>query len=238
MSNGSLSAAVLMTAVALAGAPAVRADISAGETNRLREASTVVRELRETPDKGISDDLWAKAECVVVIPSMKKAVFIIGGEWGTGVLSCRAGNRWTAPVFMDLAKGSAGFKIGGQSTDFVLVVMNRRGVEELLANKVTLGADASIAAGPVGRTASAATDAQMHAEMLSYSRTRGLFAGINLSGGTLKPDYDANSRVYGPNVSARQIALGMTAVPMIAQARAFTGALSTQYSVATSGVKK
>jgi lipid-binding SYLF domain-containing protein len=116
--------------------------------------------------------------------------------------------------------------------------MNRQGVEKLLSNKVTLGTDASIAAGPIGRTVSAATDAQMHAEMLSYSRTKGLFAGIDLSGGTLKADNDANYRMYGPNASVRQIALGMKAVPMIAQARAFTSALSTQYAVATSGVKK
>jgi lipid-binding SYLF domain-containing protein len=138
---------------------------------------------------------------------------------------------------MQLAKGSAGFQIGAQSTELVLVVMNRSGVEKLLSNKVTLGTDASIAAGPVGRAASAATDAQMHAEMLSYSRARGLFAGIDLAGGTLKPDVDANGRVYGSNVSAREIALGMKMVPMITEARAFTNAISSQHAVATSGIK-
>ena len=226
-----VGAASLLVGAAAFGAP------SKDDVKRLNESTVVLNEIRGAADTGIPEGIWRKAECVVVIPSMKKAAFIIGGEWGTGVMSCKAGNRWTAPVFMSLTKGSAGFQIGGQSTDLVLVVMNRPGVEKLLSNKVTLGTDASIAAGPVGRTASAATDAQMHAEMLSYSRSRGLFAGIDLSGGTLRPDNDANSRVYGPNVSVRQIALGMTAVPMIAQARAFTGALSTQHAVATSGTK-
>jgi len=208
------------------------------DVKRLNESTVVLNEIRGAPDTGIPEGIWRRAECVVVIPSMKKAAFIVGGEWGSGVMSCRTRNHWSAPVFMSLAKGSAGFQIGGQETDLVLVVMNRSGVEKLLSNKVTLGTDASVAAGPVGRTASAATDVQMHAEMLSYSRTRGLFAGVDLSGGTLKPDTDANYRMYGANVTASQIALGQKTVPMIAEARAFTNALSTQYAVATGGVKK
>lgn len=211
---------------------------SKDDVKRLNESTVVLEEMRGAPDTGIPEGIWRRAECVVVIPSMKKAAFIVGGEWGTGVMSCRTGNRWSAPVFMSLAKGSAGFQIGGQSTDLVLVVMNRTGVERLLSNKVTLGTDASVAAGPVGRTASAGTDVQLNAEMLSYSRTKGLFAGVDLSGGTLKPDNDANYRMYGPNATVRQIALGMVAVPMIAQARAFTSALSAQYAVATSGTRK
>jgi lipid-binding SYLF domain-containing protein len=232
LKTAAVAAAALVVGSTAFGAP------SKDDVKRLNESTVVLNEIRGSPDTGIPEGIWRKAECVVVIPSVKKAAFIIGGEWGSGVMSCKTGNHWSAPVFMSLAKGSAGFQIGGQSTELVLVVMNRQGVEKLLSNKVTLGTDASIAAGPIGRTVSAATDAQMHAEMLSYSRTKGLFAGIDLSGGTLKADNDANYRMYGPNASVRQIALGMKAVPMIAQARAFTSALSTQYAVATSGVKK
>jgi lipid-binding SYLF domain-containing protein len=172
-----------------------------------------------------------------VIPSLKKAAFIVGGEFGSGVMSCKHANTWGAPIFMQLTKGSAGFQIGAQSTDLVLVVMNRSGVDKLLGNKVTLGADASIAAGPAGRGATAATDAQMSAEMLSYSRARGLFAGVDLSGGTLRPDDSANAKAYGSNVSARDIALGTRPVAMSAEARAFTNALSSNVR-ATTGVKK
>jgi lipid-binding SYLF domain-containing protein len=232
----SLRTLVVGATALLVGATAFGAP-SKDDIKRLNESTVVLNEIRGS-DAGIPDRIWMNAECVVVIPGMKKAAFIFGGEWGTGVMSCKTRNRWSAPVFMSLAKGSAGFQIGGQSTDLVLVVMNRGGVEKLLSNEVTLGTDASIAAGPVGRVASAATDAQMHAEMLSYSRSRGLFAGVDLSGGTLKPDTDANDRLYGPNVSVRNIALGVTQVPMIAQAQAFTSTLSTQHAVATSGVKK
>ena len=202
----------------------------------LNKATTVLSEIRNAPDKNIPDSVWNKAECVVVIPGMKKAGFIIGGEYGEGVLSCRRGNAWGAPVFMQLAKGSAGLQAGIQSTDLVLLVMNRAGVQKLLSNKVTLGGDASIAAGPVGRTASAGTDVQMTAEMLSYSRSKGLFAGIDLSGGTLKPDTDANAAMYGATANARDIALGTMPVTMTAEGRAFTNALN-QGVRATTGVK-
>jgi SH3 domain-containing YSC84-like protein 1 len=184
------------------------AKLSGDETKRLTDAATVLHELRNTPDQGIPQDLWSKAQCVVVIPSMKKAAFVIGGEYGSGVMSCRTASDWSAPVFMQLAKGSVGFQIGAQQTDLVLLVMNRSGLQKLLSDKVTLGADASIAAGPVGRSGSAATDAQLGAEILSYSRSQGLFAGINLSGGVLKADKDADARAYGSNVNANDIALG------------------------------
>jgi lipid-binding SYLF domain-containing protein len=202
----------------------------------LNKATMVLTELRNAPDNGIPENIWAKAQCVVVIPGLKKAGFILGGEYGEGVLSCKRGSTWGAPVFMQLAKGSAGLQIGVQSTDLVLVVMNRSGVDKLLRNKVTLGAGASVAAGPVGRLASASTDAQMTAEMLSYSRSKGLFAGIDLSGGTLRPDTDANLAMYGANASARNIALGTIAVTMTAEGRAFMTALG-QGVRATSGVK-
>ena len=226
-----VGAAALLVATTAFGVP------SKDDAKRLNQSTALLTEIRNASDSGIPERIWIKAECVVVIPSMKKAAFIIGGEFGSGVMSCRTGAKWSAPVFMQMAKGSAGFQIGAQSTDLVLVVMNRRGVEKLLSNKVTLGTDASIAAGPVGRAASAATDAQMHAELLSYSRARGLFAGIDLAGGTLRPDSEANDRVYGSNVSARAIALGTKPVPMITEARAFTNALSRN-TVATSGTRK
>ena len=190
------------------------AKLSGDETKRLSQATTVINELRSAPDNGIPQDLWNKAQCVVVIPTLKKAAFLIGGEYGSGVMSCRTASDWSSPVFMQLAKGSVGFQIGAEETDLVLLIMNRRGLDKLLSDKVSLGADASIAAGPVGRAASAATDAQLSAEILSYSRSQGLFAGINLSGGTLKPDKDAVARAYGSGVTASEIATGTRQVTL------------------------
>jgi lipid-binding SYLF domain-containing protein len=175
------------------------------ELKRFRESAIVLNELKDAADKGIPEDLWKKAECVIVIPSMKKAAFVFGGEYGAGVMSCRRAGEWSAPVFMQLAKGSWGLQIGAEEVDLVMLIMNRRGVSKLLEDKTSLGADASVAAGPVGRTAAAATDAQMHAEMLTYSRSQGVFAGIDLSGGVLRPDKDANVRTYGRGVSAREV---------------------------------
>src|SRR5437899_5324100 len=213
----------------------ISASASSGDqSSRLRNATTVLNELRATPDKGIPEDLWNKAECAAIIPSVKKAAFIVGGEYGKGVMSCRNGKSWSAPVFIELEKGSWGAQIGGQEIDLALLVMNRRGVEKLLESKVALGADASVAAGPVGRAAQAATDAKMGAEILSYSRAQALFAGIDLSGGVLKPDNDANKEVYG-NVSARDILLGGKApVPAIAQD--FVRSLNREFA-ATTGKK-
>lgn len=206
------------------------------DAKTLNKATTVLNEIRYEPDKGIPDGVWNRTQCVVVIPGMKKAGFIVGGEFGKGVMSCRRGGGWTAPVFMELAKGSAGLQAGVSSTDLVLLVMNRAGVEKLLNNKVTLGGDASIAAGPVGRTASAGTDAQMTAELLSYSHSKGLFAGVDLSGGTLKPDTDDNAAMYGATANARAIVLGTMPVTMTAEGRAFTNALS-QGVRSTTGMK-
>ena len=206
------------------------------DIEKLNEAATVLTELRNTPENGIPDSIWNKARCVVVIPGLKKGGFIIGGEHGTGVLSCRNGNAWGPPVFMEMTKGSIGLQAGISSTDLVLVVMNESGADKLLRNKVTLGTDASIAAGPVGRTASAATDAQLSAEMLSYSRSKGLFAGIDLSGGSLNPDTSRNERAYGTNASARDIALGTTRVKVSPEMHAFTNALGREVR-ATSGKK-
>lgn len=212
------------------------AQLKQHDIEKLNEAATVLSELRNAPDNGIPDSIWNKAHCVVVIPNLKKAGFIVGGEHGSGVMSCKHANSWGPPVFMELTKGSAGLQAGVQSVDLVLVVMNQSGVEKLLRNKVTLGGDASLAAGPVGRSASAATDAQLSAEMLSYSRAKGLFAGIDLSGGSLNPDTSKNERAYGPNASARDIALGTTPVRLTAEQQAFSRALGRE-TRGTSGVK-
>ena len=202
------------------------AALKPNDAKRLDQAAAVVGELRDAPDGGIPQDLWHKAECVVVIPSVKKAAFAIGGEAGTGVMSCRSANAWSAPVFMHLAKGSFGLQFGAEETDLILLVMNRTGVDKLLQDKVSLGTDASLAAGPVGRSANAATDAQMNAEMLSYSRSRGIFAGIDLSGGVLRPDTDANARAYGAGLSAHDIVEGSGRVAAPAAARSFQRALA------------
>jgi lipid-binding SYLF domain-containing protein len=217
-------------------ASSVFAALSSDEVKRLRESASILSELRSAPDKGIPEDLWNKAECVLVIPSLKKAAFIVGGEYGSGVMSCRHAKGWSAPVFMQLAKGSWGLQIGGQTVDLVLLVMNQRGVDKLLSDKVSLGADASVAAGPVGRTANAATDAQLHAEMLAYSRSQGLFAGIDVSGGTLRPDKDADARAYGTNVSAKEVVRGANRITTPPAAQAFLNALGRE-ARATTGRK-
>jgi lipid-binding SYLF domain-containing protein len=197
----------LMTAVALVvvGTVAVGAKVSSTETDRIRASADVLAEIHGEPDKDIPQDLWQKAACVVVIPSLKKAAFGFGAEYGKGLMSCRRDSLWSAPIFMELEKGSWGFQIGGESIDLVLLVMNESGMKKMLQDKVSLGADASVAAGPVGRNAAASTNAQMNAEILSYSRARGLFAGIDVSGGVLRPDVDANRDLYGREISARTV---------------------------------
>jgi lipid-binding SYLF domain-containing protein len=217
-------------------ATTVFAASSTSDEKRLNKATTVLAEIRSSPYQGIPDEIWDKARCVVVIPSLKKAGFIVGVESGAGVMSCKQANRWSTPIFMQLTKGSAGFQVGAQSTDLVLLVMNQNGVDRLLKNKVTLGGDASIAAGPVGRFATAETDAQMTAEILSYSRSKGVFAGVDLAGGSMRPDDHANERAYGADVSACDIALGTTPPKMSTEAHAFTAALGGDVR-ATSGTK-
>lgn len=224
----------MMCALALVGSSAIAA-LSESEQKRLDEAASVVRELRAMPDRGIPEQLWSKAECVAVIPSMKKAAFVVGGEYGKGVMSCRTGSSWSAPVFLRLAKGSWGLQIGAEQTDLVMLVMNRRGVEKLLQDKVALGVDASIAAGPVGRGGTAETDAQLSAEILSYSRSQGAFAGIDLSGGVLQPEKHANDNAYGASVNPRDVLFGRN-VAIPAAARGFVRSLA-QETKATTGKK-
>lgn len=178
------------------------------EQDRLQNAGKVMQEILHVPDD-IPQDLMDKARCVVVMPSVLKAAFVVGGSYGRGTMVCRTGKDfsgpWGAPAMYALEGGSVGFQIGGEATDFVFLVMNDRGAASLMHTKVKLGADASIAAGPLGRSAAADTDAYMRAEILSYSRARGVFAGISLDGSTLRPDEDANRKLYGNSTSAAKI---------------------------------
>src|SRR5271155_1411746 len=181
------------------------------EQKRLENSGVVMQEIVDTPE-GIPQDVMNKAECVIVFPSVLKAAFVVGASYGRGAMVCRTGANfrgpWGAPAMYALEGGSIGFQIGGQATDLVLLIMNERGASSILSSKVKLGGDASVAAGPVGRDAAANTDAYLRAEVLSYSRTRGLFAGISLEGSTLRPDNDATADVYGRKLTAREIVLG------------------------------
>lgn len=185
----------------LLSAASASAAMTPSEAARLTAAAQVVRDIHAS----IPQDSWQRARCAAVIPELKKAAFIVGGEFGKGVMSCRAGSGWSAPVFMQLAKGSWGFQAGAEQVDVVLLVMNESGVQKLLQNQVNLGADASVAAGPLGRQGAVSTDAALTAEILSYSRAQGLFAGVNLSGGVLKPDEDSNRDVYGDRATLRTL---------------------------------
>jgi lipid-binding SYLF domain-containing protein len=193
--------------VAVLAIPASGGELSSSERNRIQEAAAVLDQIHAVPDKDIPQDLWENAQCVIVVPSVKKAAFVVGGEYGKGLMSCRRNGAWSSQVFMELGKGSWGLQIGAQAIDLVLIVNSERGMQKLLNNKVTLGAEASAAAGPVGRDARAATDAQLTAEILSYSRTQGLFAGVNLSGGVLRPDVSGNRDLYGKEVNVSDVVL-------------------------------
>jgi len=205
----------------LLGLPFQAVEAETKETGRLENCGMVLDEIFNIPDD-IPQDLIDKAECVVVIPSTLKFAIIFGGSYGRGAMSCRSGEKfdgpWSAPTMMALEGASIGFQLGGNATDFVILVMNPRGATSLLSSKVKLGADASAAAGPKGRTAEASTDVALRAELLTYSRSRGLFAGISLAGSTLRPDNDANKRVYGREISAKDIVIeGKATVPPAAQ---------------------
>ena len=200
------------------------------ETERVENAGKVMSEILRIPDD-IPQDLLNKAECVVVLPSVMKAAFIVGANYGRGVMTCRGGakfdGRWGAPTMMALEGASFGLQLGGQATDFVLLLMNDRSVKGVLTSKVKLGADASAAAGPKGRDTSAATDATLRAEILSYSRARGAFAGVSLEGSTLRPDNSANKSLYGKEISAEDIVV-KGAVPAPASAKELLGTLNTK----------
>jgi lipid-binding SYLF domain-containing protein len=210
-----LSSVLLLVLPALADSASAADKIK--DDDRLRNCGSVLEEILNVPDD-IPQGLLDKADCVVVFPSVLKAAFIVGGSYGRGAMSCRQGDDfkgpWGAPTMMALEGGSFGFQIGGQATDFVLLVMNEGGARGILSSKVKLGADASVAAGPVGRDSSAESDATLRAEILSYSRARGLFAGVSLEGSTIRPDNKDNRRLYGRKIPARDIVLsGVVAAP-------------------------
>jgi len=186
---------------------------------RLRETGTVFTEIMRTPEKGIPEGLLGKAYCIVIIPGMKSGAIGLGGKYGRGYAMCRhkSGSGWGAPAAMRVEGGSFGFQIGGQSTDVIMLVMNERGMQHLLKSKFTLGGDASIAAGPVGREATAKTDASMGAEILSWSRARGIFAGVSLQGATLRNDDEGNHEVYGKDVNSKEVLTSNLAPPAEAQ---------------------
>src|ERR1700723_3268264 len=200
---------ILVVCMGLLAAATASADNK--EQKRLENSGAVMQEIINIPDS-IPQSVMEKAECVIVFPSVLKAAFVVGASYGRGAMVCRTGKDfrgpWGAPAMMALEGGSVGFQIGGQATDLVLLVMNDRGASSILSSRVKLGGDASVAAGPVGRDATADTDAYMRAEILSYSRTRGLFAGISLEGSTLRPDDDASADVYGHKLTAREIVIG------------------------------
>lgn len=198
----------------------------ADEVERLNRATGVFKEIMRIPEKGIPGDLLDKAECVAIVPGLKKGGLGIGGRYGKGVVMCRKPDRnWSAPSFLTVEGGSVGLQIGFQQIDLVMLVMNREGMEKLVGDKFTVGADASAAAGPVGRQASAETNIRMDAQILTYSRAKGLFAGVTLNGAVVKQDKDDNSDFYGKEIDARAI-LFEGSVPMPAEARPLASALS------------
>src|SRR5882762_10066005 len=205
-----------LTALALVASPLLGAG-DRKETDRLENCGMIVKEVMDIPDN-IPEDLINKAECIIVFPSVLKAAFVIGGSYGRGAMTCRSGEHftgpWSAPTMMALEGGSFGLQLGGQATDFVLLVLNPRGAHSILSSKVKLGGDASVAAGPVGRTANASTDVTMRAEVLSYSRNRGLFAGLSLERFIVRPENYGNARIYVKSAEAEATALkGAGAVP-------------------------
>lgn len=201
------------------------AAVSADTPGRLTAAVETLRSLSKAPDAGVPADLLAKAQCIVVIPSLKSGAFIVGADYGRGFVSCRTASGWSAPAAVKVEAGSVGFQIGGSESEVVMLVMNKKGVDRLLTTKFTLGGDATIAAGPVGRNAQAKTDAAMTAEILSYSRSRGVFAGVALEGGTLREDDSANKDLYGRALTNREILTG--GVPAPEGASAFLAAIKT-----------
>lgn len=192
-------------ATTLALVPLLAADNDAAK--RLGESATMLSEIMATPDKSIPDELIEKAHCIVLVPDLKTAAFIVGGKYGKGFVSCRNKTRagWSAPGTVRIEGGSVGFQIGGSETDLIMLVMSAKGADKLLSTKFTLGAEGSVAAGPVGRTATAQTDVQMHADILSWSRSQGLFAGVALEGATLRQDLDDNAELYGKRLENRAI---------------------------------
>jgi len=210
-------ALVCGVALAATSVSAFGASDKAKLDERLTNASAVVNEIMSTPDKGIPSSILSGAHCVVVIPSFKKGAFVVGAQYGQGVATCRTPRGWSSPVFVQLAGGSVGFQWGGQATDLVLVAMNQNGLQDMLKNKFKIGGDAAASAGPVGRNAQAGTDWKLNSEFLTYSRSKGLFAGIDLDGTVLSQNQDDTRTFYGADIPYEQVLKGNKATPADAQ---------------------
>lgn len=210
----------ILIAVALVVGLASSAFAGSGRSDdieRIQNATEVFRKIMATPDKAIPQELLESAKCIAIIPGEKKAAFVIGGNYGKGIATCRTTDGWSSPLFVALGGGSVGFQIGGSSTDLVMVFRNEKGLQSLLSDKFKIGADASAAAGPVGRHAAADTDAKMNAEILTYSRSKGLFAGVSLDGAVVQADQSGNQAMYGGNVNRREILNGSVPLPEAAE---------------------
>jgi lipid-binding SYLF domain-containing protein len=205
------------TLIAIATLTAVASDRD-DDVNRIQKAAQVFKEIMNTPDQGIPSDLLGSAKCIAIIPGDKKFAFVFGGSYGRGLATCRTEHGWSAPMFVAIDSGSVGYQIGGSSTDIVMLFMNDRALQSLMSDKFKLGADASVAAGPVGRSAAAGTDLKMNAEILSYSRAKGIFAGVSLDGAAMQADKSGNKAMYGDDVNRHEILDGKVAVPASARA--------------------
>ena len=206
----------LTTLILLVTLTAVASDRD-NDVNRTNKAAQVFKEIMNAPDQGIPQDLLESAKCIAIIPGDLKFAFIFGGNYGRGLATCRTGHGWSAPMFLAIDGGSVGYQIGGSSTDIVMLFMNDRALKSLLSDKFKLGADASVAAGPVGRNASAGTDLKLNAEILSYSRAKGVFAGVSLNGAVVQADKSGDEAMYGQNVNRHDILDGKVAVPASAE---------------------
>ena len=204
----------IIAGVLVAFTPALLFAAKGSDTDkRIRESANVFTEIMSAPDKGIPQDILSKAQCIGIVPNLKRAGFVVGAKYGKGVLVCRTSSGWSAPSNIRIEGGGIGLQIGVSETDLVFIVMNKSGEDKLMQDKFTFGGDAAAAAGPVGRSAEAQTDAKFHAEILSYSRSRGLFAGISLDGSTLRPDKDDNQEIYGSTVTQQEILTGKVKPP-------------------------
>lgn len=207
--------AVLLLSVMVV--PAFAESAREKDVSRIRNARFAFEDIMRAPDKGIPQELLGSARCIAIIPGEKRAAFIFGGRYGRGLVTCRTGSSWSAPAFLMVSGGSFGFQIGGSSTDLIMIFRNRGGMDRLLSDKFTLGADATAAAGPVGRHAAAATDAEMHAQILTYSRSRGVFGGVSLNGAVVKPDRGADLAMYGADIEPKSILDGHVKDPAESQ---------------------
>jgi lipid-binding SYLF domain-containing protein len=208
----------LIIAITLTMALPSRADSTLNDdVERINNSAAVFQEIMNAPDKGIPQELLESAKCIAIIPAVKEFAFVAGGEYGKGLVTCRTKDGWSAPSFLTVGGGSLGFQIGGSSTDLIMVFRNRTGFESLLSDKFKIGADATAAAGPVGRHADASTDIKMNAEILTWSRSRGIFAGISLNGAVVEPDKSGNRAMYGENANPKEILKGSVQVPKAAE---------------------